>query len=364
MSVAPMDGVSAGAIIRVADEGTELAFRRKINFVGAGVSAAINGEAVDITINGISGIGAPSPGTSGGIVFYNSTTTLASTLLLAANSVVIGGGVATAPFTSAYLTLNPTTGSFQALADTHHGFGSLGAANDVIIRAAGTFAPTTPATSIFTWSSGPASTLVPAVGGSAAGFYAEPNIQKAASGTHGVFASFIAGAPVITAGASALPVAATIYISGAPTGASANYALFVGGGTSRFDGAVSATDLIAGAGNGMYWTGRSIMQAPGDGIILLTNNAGTDFGTLRLGGISSSFPALKRSGAELHARLADDSAYCAVDLLNLQVSGTQVVGAQGASIADASGGTVIDAEARTALNALLARIRTHGLIAT
>jgi hypothetical protein len=42
----------------------------------------------------------------------------------------------------------------------------------------------------------------------------------------------------------------------------------------------------------------------------------------------------------------------------------KVVGAQGAAVADATGGIVIDAEARTALNALLARLRTHGLIAT
>lgn len=37
---------------------------------------------------------------------------------------------------------------------------------------------------------------------------------------------------------------------------------------------------------------------------------------------------------------------------------------QGAAVADAAGGTTIDAEARTALNALLARIRSLGLIAT
>lgn len=47
-----------------------------------------------------------------------------------------------------------------------------------------------------------------------------------------------------------------------------------------------------------------------------------------------------------------------------QVNGTKVVGAQGAAVADASGGATVDAEARTALNALLARLRTHGLIAT
>lgn len=46
-----------------------------------------------------------------------------------------------------------------------------------------------------------------------------------------------------------------------------------------------------------------------------------------------------------------------------QAAGTKVVGAQGASVADATGGAVIDAEARAALNALLARVRAHGLIA-
>ena len=49
---------------------------------------------------------------------------------------------------------------------------------------------------------------------------------------------------------------------------------------------------------------------------------------------------------------------------SLRVGTNQVVGAQGAAVADATGGVVIDAEARTALNALLARLRTHGLIAT
>lgn len=47
-----------------------------------------------------------------------------------------------------------------------------------------------------------------------------------------------------------------------------------------------------------------------------------------------------------------------------EVGGVKVVGAQGAAVADAAGGVTIDTEARTALNALLARLRTHGLIAT
>jgi hypothetical protein len=53
-----------------------------------------------------------------------------------------------------------------------------------------------------------------------------------------------------------------------------------------------------------------------------------------------------------------------VEAAEYRVVGTKVVGAQGAAVADAAGGATVDAEARTALNALLARLRTHGLIAT
>ena len=49
---------------------------------------------------------------------------------------------------------------------------------------------------------------------------------------------------------------------------------------------------------------------------------------------------------------------------SLKINGIKVLGAQGAAVADASGGATVDAEARTALNGLLAKLRTHGLIAT
>jgi hypothetical protein len=47
-----------------------------------------------------------------------------------------------------------------------------------------------------------------------------------------------------------------------------------------------------------------------------------------------------------------------------RANGTKVLGAQGASVADASGGATVDTEARAAINALLARARAHGWIAT
>lgn len=49
-----------------------------------------------------------------------------------------------------------------------------------------------------------------------------------------------------------------------------------------------------------------------------------------------------------------------------EITGPDVVAAlgQGAAVADAAGGAVIDVEARAALNALLARLRIQGVIAT
>ena len=48
----------------------------------------------------------------------------------------------------------------------------------------------------------------------------------------------------------------------------------------------------------------------------------------------------------------------------LMIGGTQVVGAQSAAIPAATGGTTVDAEARSAIAAILAAMRTHGLIAS
>ena len=79
-----------------------------------------------------------------------------------------------------------------------------------------------------------------------------------------------------------------------------------------------ANSVTAGVGyitanNAYYaWTGRSVMRSGADGHIVLTNAAETDFTRLQFGGTTSSFPALKRSSAELQARLADDSAYADV----------------------------------------------------
>lgn len=51
---------------------------------------------------------------------------------------------------------------------------------------------------------------------------------------------------------------------------------------------------------------------PADGLVTLLNNASTDFSRLQFGGVTSAFPAVKRSGTQIHFRLADDSAYTGI----------------------------------------------------
>lgn len=70
-------------------------------------------------------------------------------------------------------------------------------------------------------------------------------------------------------------------------------------------GGLSNVALIAAAV--ITWAGRSKISSPANGTVVLTNNAGTDFTELALGGITAAFPALARNAAALQAQLADGS---------------------------------------------------------
>lgn len=72
-------------------------------------------------------------------------------------------------------------------------------------------------------------------------------------------------------------------------------------------GSITGSNLIAGAGANIFWTGRSVLSSPSNGVITIWNNATTDFNRLQFGGTTSAFPSLKRSGTGIIVRLADDS---------------------------------------------------------
>lgn len=62
------------------------------------------------------------------------------------------------------------------------------------------------------------------------------------------------------------------------------------------------------AGNGYAFNSGGYFICSSNGVFKFSNWADNDFNRLQLGGTSASFPSLKRNGAALEARLANDSA--------------------------------------------------------
>lgn len=155
------------------------------------------------------------------------------------------------------------------------------------------------------------------------------SINQETSGTLGainISASYIAGAG--SALYQPLRIAYTINNSGAQTGTATGIFLnaietnlngmahnlmdLQVGGVSRFrvdrGGTLNATSYIYGAAFGS--NARVVLKGgSSDGTALFTNNAENNFDRLQLGGTTNAFPAIKRNGAQLDIRLADDSGF-------------------------------------------------------
>jgi len=61
---------------------------------------------------------------------------------------------------------------------------------------------------------------------------------------------------------------------------------------------------------------RTLLRPSGDGILCILNGGETDFNRLQFGGTTSSFPAIKRNGAAIDFRLADDSGFTNISANN------------------------------------------------
>jgi hypothetical protein len=82
--------------------------------------------------------------------------------------------------------------------------------------------------------------------------------------------------------------------------------------TTLYAGINGAGKNIATSGSAYIGSiGNYFFQGKSDGVVELCGaaQAGTGFNYLQFGGATTSFPALKRSGATLETKLADDSAY-------------------------------------------------------
>lgn len=74
--------------------------------------------------------------------------------------------------------------------------------------------------------------------------FGSQGFTEAGSGTHALAAQVVFKAITITNGAATTTNSATVYIEGAATGATTNYALWVDSGTSRFDGSFNLADAV------------------------------------------------------------------------------------------------------------------------
>ena len=106
------------------------------------------------------------------------------------------------------------------------------------------------------------------------------------------------------------------------------------------NGLVAGSDISTSSTGGFYWSLRSAMFSPSDGLIRLSNQAGSDFGRLQFGGTTSSFPALKRSGALLQARLGDDTAFTEFECSNIITNNAAAAFSTNTTLADGAGAQV------------------------
>ena len=88
------------------------------------------------------------------------------------------------------------------------------------------------------------------------------------------------------------------------------------GGLIISSSAIFSGALEVGLNNIINWSGRTTMASQADGNLLLRNSNFTTFGLLQLGGTTNLFPAIKRNGAGIDFRLADDSAGCNITANN------------------------------------------------
>jgi hypothetical protein len=142
--------------------------------------------------------------------------------------------------------------------------------------------------------------------------------------------------------------------------------LFVGGLLDEVGVVGSATWLRAGNWAGSIRADAVEARDP-DGRVITLGGASNE--ALRFYDGANTWQLYRRvagsfsfglSGSGVPFEVMADGAHATAFL----VSGTKVLGAQGAAVADVTGGATIDTEARAAINALLARCRAHGLIGT
>ena len=81
-----------------------------------------------------------------------------------------------------------------------------------------------------------------------------------------------------------------------------------------------------GLNNGANFLAQNFIQSSGVGVIRLVDNTEANFNRLQLGGTTNAFPAIKRNGAAIDFRLADDSAFCNIRAGRIDLTGALLTG--------------------------------------
>jgi len=113
-------------------------------------------------------------------------------------------------------------------------------------------------------------------------------------------------------------------------------------GTSTVD---FGSDVNFSTASSWRFSSRAGMASPSDGVLLIRNNASTDFNRLQFGGTTSSFPALKRSSTVLQSRLADDSDFAPFAASTLALTtpvNTSALSSTGYSLTGSNASSMID----------------------
>lgn len=131
-------------------------------------------------------------------------------------------------------------------------------------------------------------------------------------------------------------------------------------GILRAGGFAQATTFFATSATASFQnTGGTGIDFRANGVAILHNNAGTDFGRLQFGGTTSSYPAIKRSSAGLKFVLADDSNITTINYA--VVSSTK---ASSYNVLTTDSGTVFDNQGVTGNANFLLPAAAKGLIYT
>jgi hypothetical protein len=105
-------------------------------------------------------------------------------------------------------------------------------------------------------------------------------------------------------------------------------ALVLASGLTAVDNILTSNGDIQASGVSaeVKFGSRIRLSASADGVMLVRNNAGTDFNRLQFGGTTNAFPAIKRNSAAIDFRLADDTGFCNIRAGRLDLTGALLTG--------------------------------------